>query len=74
MRIGKLGIRLIAIFISLVVITLLVDVIVGTATVTTDIGQFATAQEMYVVDAAALSAGAAFEHGRWDQEIGRAHV
>jgi two-component system sensor histidine kinase BaeS len=67
MRIGKLGIRLIAIFISLVVVTLLVDVIVGTATVTGDIGQFATAQEMYVVDAAALSAGAAFEHGRWDQ-------
>jgi signal transduction histidine kinase len=67
MRIGKLGIRLIAIFISLVVVTLLADVIVGSATVTGDIGQFATAQERYVADAAALSAGAAFRPGGWDR-------
>jgi len=64
--IGELGRRLIVIFVSLVIATLLADVVVGSLTVTGDIGTFVANQESYVASSAALGAGSAFGRGHFD--------
>ena len=66
MGIGELGRRLIVIFVSLVIATLVTDVLVASATVSGDIGELAQARESRVADVSALTAANAFRHGRWD--------
>lgn len=65
--VGELGRRLIVAFIGVVLATLLLDVVVVSMSGTADFSQFARAQEVNAADTAALTAGAAFDHGRWDQ-------
>ena len=66
MGIGELGRRLIVIFVSLDIATLVTDVLVASATVSGDIGELAQAQESRVADVSALTAANAFRDGRWD--------
>src|SRR5215469_191868 len=64
--IGALGRRLIVILIALVIATLVTDIAIGSIAVNDDINSFITKQQHYVVKSAALTAGTAFDHGRWD--------
>jgi len=66
--IGELGQHLIVAFIGVVLATLLVDLIISSATVNTDLDRFSRAQEVNAAGTAAIVARTAFANGRWDRE------
>jgi two-component system, OmpR family, sensor histidine kinase BaeS len=66
LAIGKLGRRLIAAFIGVVLATLLLYVLIATTGTDADLDHFVHVQEVTVADTAAMTAGTAFHGGKWD--------
>jgi two-component system, OmpR family, sensor histidine kinase BaeS len=64
--VGQLGLRLIAVFVSVILATLFLYVLVGTTVTDTGFDHFVRAQENAVADTAAMTAGTAYHGGRWD--------
>jgi two-component system, OmpR family, sensor histidine kinase BaeS len=66
LAVGKLGRRLIAAFIGVVLATLLLYVLIATTSTNADLDHFVHVQEVTVADTTAMTAGTAFHGGKWD--------
>jgi two-component system sensor histidine kinase BaeS len=63
--IGILGLRVITAFLVVALATVLVDVVITTVTGTAEFDRFVQQQEVNAAQAAAVAAGAVYDHGGW---------